>query len=1590
MQAVPQLPGRGLYDPRFEHDACGIGFVAHLSGEPSHAILAQALTAVANMAHRGGVGADGKSGDGAGVLTQIPRAFFARALARLGIHYPVEDLAVGMFFLPQDEAQRASARQIVERSLARYGLTLLGWRPVPVDEAALGARARQTCPIIEQALVGQPPDRPYTPAAYERALYLARKAAEAAAHAHGITDFAIPSLSSRTLVYKGLLVAPLLAQFYPDLRDPLYATAIAVYHQRYSTNTFPTWPLAQPFHMLSHNGEINTLQGNTTWMQAREAEWRRLAGQQPTTGEPGPGDRELMHHALREGGAALAAEVARLGPVIDMSGSDSAKLDNVLELLVLGGRDIRHALTMLVPEAWERVLDMDPAWRAFYQYHAGLIEPWDGPAALAFCDGQVAGLALDRNGLRPARYLVTDDGLVICGSEVGAVPIDEARIVRKGKVGPGQMIAVDLQSGRFEENDAIKSRLAAQAPYAEWLERQMHVLAPAGAAHYSEGYEPESRESREAKSALLGELQRAFGYTAEELAVILRPMLRDGQEPVGSMGDDTPPAVFADRARPLYNYFKQRFAEVTNPPIDPLREELVMSLSLMLGRRGHLLEQGPAHAHLLRLASPVLNDRHLAMIRGLEDPAFASTTLRALFPAAEGADALVAALDRLCRQAEEAIAAGKVILIISDRGVDETNAPIPALLALGAVHQHLIRIGRRTNVSLLVESGEPREVHHLACLIGMGAEAVNPYLALATVRALAVERDEVRSKGHDAEPASALAHTQAELADEAEQNYIHALEKGLLKIMSKMGIATVDSYCGAQVFEAIGLADEVVERCFAGVPARLGGVGFHKLAADVLDHHDAAFANRLPLVATRTALPHPGFYKFKKDGEYHAFSPAVVHALQKAANGGDYAAYRAYSELVHKRPPTELRDLLDFVPPQGQTTRDDSPATTNDPPQTEALSPIASLRSPVSLDEVEPIESIVRRFSTAAMSHGSTSIEAHETLAIAMNRLGGLSNSGEGGEDPARYTDERNSTIKQVASARFGVTPAYLASARELQIKMAQGSKPGEGGQLPGHKVSEEIARIRHTTPGVQLISPPPHHDIYSIEDLAQLIYDLKQANPRAAVSVKLVAEAGVGTIAAGVAKGGADVILISGHSGGTGASPLSSIKNAGVHWELGLAETQQTLVINGLRGRVRLRVDGGLKTGRDVVLAALLGADEFSFGTAALVAEGCVMARTCHTNNCPVGIATQRPELRAKFTGTPEQVVHFFLHVAQEVREILATLGARSLDEIIGRTDLLCQVRRGHPEADRLDLTPLLQRVDRPGDPIRNVEPWNGRITTGELNLRILNDVFGQHDPRTAPIAPVELSYTIRNTDRTVGATLSGAIGRYFGEAGLPENTITLRFKGSAGQSFGAFLAPGVRMLLEGEANDYVGKGMAGGELVVRPPSTARYPWHASTIVGNTVLYGATGGAFYAAGRAGERFAVRNSGAVAVVEGTGDHACEYMTGGVVLVLGPTGRNFAAGMTGGLAYVFDEDGGFLSRCNGELVEVGALDAGDEENIRALLSRHLELTGSPRAADLLARWEEVRTRFWRIVPRGLSTIRLPSALVRMREQVVEGC
>jgi glutamate synthase (ferredoxin) len=1483
---LPDRAAQSPFAPRFDRGGCGIGFVADQFGRASHGLLKLALDSLNNLQHRGALDADARTGDGAGLLVPLPRRLFAREVERLtGQPADPAQLGVGVFFLPiegQDEMLRQA-----EAAFARQQVALLAWRAVPVDPEVLGAHARATLPRLWHAIVaprtaGEPPH------CFEQHLYLARKDFEGRARAQGAY---VPSCSAHTIVYKGLLLAPQVAAFYADLRNPEFEVPLAVFHQRYSTNTTPTWQRAQPFRMLCHNGEINTLQGNLAWMQSREP---RLA-------------------------ADFCAGSAPLRPVVDTDGSDSAMLDNVLELLVRGGRDLEHALTMLVPPAWEKHRDLPPAVRDFYAYHACLSEPWDGPAALVFTDGTVVGAALDRNGLRPCRYLVTDDGLVGAASEAGAVPVESNRIRVQGRLGPGQMLSVDTSRGLVREDGALKQALASRRPYGDWLRATRHLrrAVPAVEPGAVEGTAAEA--SAPAPAATPTTLQAAFGYTSEELVLVLRPMVKNQAEAIGSMGDDTAPAILSDKPRSLFSYFRQRFAEVTNPPIDPLREALVMSLRMRLGARGNFLAETPEQARLLELESPILTDAELAALRA--DTELHAVTLSTLWPAADGPAGLGRALGRLQQAAEAAVRAGAETLILSDRGVDPERTLIPAVLALGAVHNHLLRADLRVAVDLVVESGEPREVHHFAVLVGYGAAAVNPYLALAT--AVELGRSEVPA-------AAALAR------------FVHAAEHGLLKIMSKMGISTVDAYCGAQIFETIGLSQALVDEHFAGTAAHLGGLDLAGVAQIVLRWHQATFGTRQP------ALESPGFYKFKRSGELHAFSPAVVHALhaavrtQGALNGhwhDGYAAYQRYSALQHASAPVDLHDLLGFKPATGDL--------------------------PVSA--VESLHAILWRFSTAAMSHGALSAEAHATLAVAMNRLDALSNSGEGGEDPARYGTDSNDRIKQVASARFGLTPAYLVSADELQIKMAQGSKPGEGGQLPGHKVTAEIAALRHATPGVSLISPPPHHDIYSIEDLAQLIYDLRQVNPCASISVKLVAQAGVGTIAAGVAKAGADVILISGSAGGTGASPLSSIKYAGIPWELGLVEAQHALSASGLRGRVRLRVDGGLRTGRDVVVAALLGADEFSFGTAAVVAEGCVMARACHLNTCPAGIATQRPDLRAQFDAEPEQVMAFMLFVAQEVRETLAALGLTSLDEAVGRVDLLEQVRgRGEVDLSRLLLAPALGSVRRyHGEPNRVpvAAPLNDRLWLDGILMG--SGASGQ------------LCYPIANGDRTFGARLAGELARRHGDAGLGAGSLSVSLSGSAGQSFGAFGVPGLHLTLAGEANDYVGKGLGGGRIVIHPRpgraacgalttgTDAAAP--APVLAGNTVLYGATGGEVFIAGRAGERFAVRNSGAVAVVEGVGDHGCEYMTGGLVINLGPVGYNFAAGMTGGIAYLYDGEAA-RQRLNPQLVTLEPLDADDEACLRGWLSRHLALTGSARAADILADWPSHAPRFARVAPK----------------------
>jgi glutamate synthase (ferredoxin) len=1470
-----------LYNPAHEHDSCGVGFVANISGHQSHDILTAAVTAVINLTHRGAVSADAKTGDGAGILTQIPRRLFLRELQRIsGSAINPEDLAVGVLFLPpSNQTARRTCIETIEAVLAHRKIPICAWRPVPTDISAIGSKAEASCPDIQHLIMCRPQDM--SNLEFERALYLARKEIERRINQQGIKDFYIPSFSSRTIVYKGLVAAPQLAHFYADLNDPEYETALAVFHQRYSTNTFPTWPLAQPFRMLAHNGEINTIQGNRNWTRAREKEL--------TSQIWGDRIRELL-------------------PILQENMSDSGSLDNMLELLVLSGRNILHAVMMLIPEAFQNMPHMDPDLHGFYEYHAYLSEPWDGPAAIAFSDGTIVGAALDRNGLRPARYAVTEDGFIVLASEVGVLQLDPASIVEKGRLGPGMMIAVDTSTGELLRNDDIKYRFARRRPYSQWVRHYLIRPEPSSSEVLS--------EPTPANPEQLLRQQKAFGYHFEDINRIIEPMAEHAQEPVGSMGDDTPLAVLSAKPRLLYSYFKQRFAQVTNPPIDPIREKLVMSINTALGRRGSILEEQPESAKLIKFSSPVLTHGEMEWLRRQEH--LPVSTLSTLFPVSEGPDGLQPAVERLCREAVDAVSKGCQILILSDRGVNQDYAPIPMLLAVAAVHHALIRAGVRMRASIVAETGEPREDHHFACLIGYGAGAVYPYLAFQTAAHL-----------HQTEENPAADPAQHVL------NYKRAVEHGLYKIMSKMGISTISSYRGAQVFEAVGLSQELVDACFPGTDSKVGGVGFREIAKDVLEFHRQAFQE------PPAPLPDLGYYRYRHGGEEHAFKPSVFKALHKAVRSGKYEDYLEFAREVETRAPLALRDLLEFVP-----------------------------GTPIPIEEVEPVESIVRRFTTPAMSHGALSAEAHETIAIAMNRLGAKSNSGEGGEDPRRYHplpngDSANSAIKQVASARFGVTPEYLISARELEIKMAQGSKPGEGGQLPGHKVTEEIARIRHSVPGVTLISPPPHHDIYSIEDLAQLIYDLKHANPNAKVAVKLVAESGIGTIAAGVAKAYADVIHISGHDGGTGASPLGSIKNAGVPWEIGLAEVQQVLIMNDLRGRVTLRADGGLKTGRDVVVAAMLGAEEFAFGTAALVAAGCVMARQCHSNTCPVGVASQNPELRAKFPGKPEWVVNYMLFLAQQVREILASLGFRSLDEIIGRTDLL-RPRRDLdlPKTKEIHPNAILATPQDPTRPRKHTVDRNDRPDDHPLDAVILRDAAEAIEKRQ----PVRLNYQIRNVHRSVGAMVAGEIAKRYGDRGLPDGCVECRFEGSAGQSFGAFCIRGMRMILVGEANDYVGKGMSGGQIAIMPNPASRFEPHKNVIMGNTVLYGATGGELYAAGRAGERFCVRNSGAHAVVEGIGDHGCEYMTRGVVVVLGETGRNFGAGMTGGIAYVLDEDNQFPNRYNPQLVGIErVVDPDDAILLRQMIERHREFTGSRRAADILDRWGEFLPKFWKVVP-----------------------
>ncbi|MER3397917.1 MAG: glutamate synthase large subunit [Chloroflexota bacterium] len=1494
-----EAPGsHGLYDPRFEQDSCGVGFIARLDGRQTPEVVRLAIQAVVNLSHRGAMDADAKTGDGAGILARLPRAFFVREARKLGVNCSSPDrLGVAMTFLPADPDQARAARETFERAFAARGLEVTAWRPVPVNLEVLGDKARATCPRIEQALIL--PASPLAGLEYERRLYLARKEAEAAFKAEGLSVY-IPSCSHRTIVYKGLLVAKQLAGFYPDLSDPDFVSDFAIFHQRYSTNTFPTWPLAQPFRLLAHNGEINTLTGNVNWMKAREPE---LAS--PVWGEA----------------------LGSIKPVIVPGGSDSAMLDNTLELLVLSGRSILQAMLMLIPEAWEGRTDLDPEWRAFYDFHAGLMEPWDGPAAIAFADGRYVGAILDRNGLRPLRYQVLKDGLVVAASEVGVIEVDPARVEYRGRLGPGDIIAVDLAAGRLLRKPEVLAEVAEGRPYGRWLAERRFYFVPNGVTG-----------TAATDPAELARLQCAHGWTNEDVKMVAKSLVAQAQDLVWSMGDDTPLAALSTFRRPLSFYFKQRFAQVTNPPIDPLREGLVMSLDVYLGPRPSLLEESPEHARLIHLPSPILTEAELAEL--LARSPFRTEVLPCLFPAA-APDGLEAAVDGLCARAEAAVDAGAELLVLSDRGVGPDQAPIPMLLAVSAVHHHLIRRGKRMRTDLVLETGSVWDIHQAALLVGYGAAAICPYLLFETARTqVTTERD--------------LAGMTPE---QAVKNAKVALEKGLLKIMSKMGISALRSYRGAQVFEVLGLDHGLVEKYFPDTPARLGGVGLRELTEDILYWHRVAFGGQLQ----RDRLPDIGYIRHRRDGEYHGFNPEVVRAVHRAVESGDYQDYLRYLELVRAGQLRSLRDLMEIV----------------------------SDRSPIPVEEVEPVEEIRRRFVVSAMSLGALSRAAQETLAVAMNRMGARTNTGEGGEDRTWYRplpsgDWANNRIKQVASGRFGVTTEYLIMADELEIKIAQGSKPGEGGQLPAIKVSEFIARVRHTIPGIQLISPPPHHDIYSIEDLAQLIYDLKTVNPQARVGVKLVAESGVGTIAAGVAKAYADYIQISGMDGGTGASPLSSIKNAGCPWELGLAETQQVLMLNGLRGRVRLRTDGGLKTGRDVVIAALLGADEYGFGTAALLAIGCDMARQCHLNTCPAGIATQREELiRTRFKGRPEHVINFFTFIAQEIRQILAAMGYRRLDEIIGRVDLL-QPRSDLPagsRAARLDLSAILKDPD----PSRTLPRRQAQDRNDPPHPRFDDRVLPELESYIRAGRPVCYEAAVRNSDLAIGARIAGEIVRHHGPEGLPPGTIELRLKGSAGQSFGAFCANGLRLILEGEANDYVGKGMSGGEVIIYPPRRAQFRPDENVIVGNTVLYGATGGRLFVAGRAGERFAVRNSGAVAVVEGTGDHCCEYMTQGLVVVLGPTGRNFGAGMSHGRAYVFDPAQTFPARYNPDMVTIRRLEEPEINELRELIETHLRYTGSPKAAEILATWPESVSQFWAVVPKAAPAVIPEPAAAPAREE-----
>jgi glutamate synthase (ferredoxin) len=1503
-------PKQGLYDPSFEHDACGVGFIVDMKGRKSHTIVKDALQILLNLAHRGACGCEPNTGDGAGILLQTPHAFFQQETAKLGVSLPGPgEFAVGQLFLPRDAKSRKAMERIVDEVIEREGQRVLGWRTVPTDNSPIGASARTSEPCMRQVFVGRNAKLD-DDMAFERKLYVIRQSFEQAIKASSIPgrdEFYVPSFSSKTILYKGMLISDQLPLYYPDLVDPAMESALALVHSRFSTNTFPSWSRAHPYRYVCHNGEINTLRGNINWMRARQMIF----------------ESELF-----------GEDIDKIRPIIDADGSDSGMFDNALEMLVLTGRSLPHAVMMMIPEPWSSHESMSDEKKAFYEYHSCLMEPWDGPASIAFTDGTRIGAVLDRNGLRPSRYYITKDDVVIMASEVGVLDVAPERVLQKGRLQPGRMFLVDMEEGRVVADEEVKHEIATAEPYRRWLQDHLVRLEDL----------PDAPHDSEVDLATVLLRQQAFGYTLEDLRFLMQPMAKSGVEALGSMGTDTPLAVLSEKPQLLYNYFKQLFAQVTNPPVDAIREEIVMSTEVTLGSEGNLLKPEPSSCRHIKLKRPVLKNEELEKIRHMDRPGFKVKTLPILFEAAQGGVGLERAMEHLSSEASKAIAEGVNILILSDRGIDRKLAAIPALLAVAGLHHHLIREGTRTLASIILESAEPREVHHFALCIGYGVTAINPYLAFESLASM------MRQNMITGEYAQAV------------ENYVKGVVKGIIKVISKMGISTIQSYRGGQIFEAIGLNQELIDKYFTWTASRVEGIGIDQVAQEIKVRHERAFPDRQ---VNGKMLDVGGNYQWRRDGEYHLFNPETVHKLQKACRTNDYEVFKKYSGLVDNQSQVcaTLRGLCEFE----------------------------FAEKPVPLDEVESVETIVKRFKTGAMSYGSISREAHESLAIAMNRLGGKSNTGEGGEDPDRYErdsngDSRSSSIKQVASGRFGVTSQYLVNSTELQIKIAQGAKPGEGGQLPGHKVYPWIAKVRNSTPGVGLISPPPHHDIYSIEDLSQLIHDLKNANDKARISVKLVSEVGVGTVAAGVAKAHADVVLISGFDGGTGASPLTSVKHAGAPWELGLAETHQTLLLNNLRSRIVVEVDGQLKTGRDVVIGALLGAEEFGFATAPLVALGCIMMRVCHVNTCPVGVATQDPRLREKFTGDPAHVVNFMNFVAQEVRELMARLGFRTIDEMVGRVDKL-KVRKAvdHWKARGLDYSQILYQPEVSDDVGRYCQMSQDHGLRHSLDKRVLFDLC---KPAIERGEKVTAELPIQNTNRVVGTLVGSEITRRHGPDGLPEDTVRLHFRGSAGLSFGAFMPRGLTLTLEGDSNDYIGKGLSGGKIIVYPPDNATFVPEENIIVGNVALYGASGGEVYIRGMAGERFCVRNSGAHTVVEAVGDHGCEYMTGGRVVVLGPTGRNFAAGMSGGIAYIFDEKGDFSTRCNTQMVRLESLaDESEVEEVRSMIRRHAEYTKSQRAWQVLALWDQVVAKFVKVMPKDYK--RVLETLERIKSKGMSG-